>query len=381
MNEKKTALLLSGGGARGAYQIGVLSAIASLLPKGSPIPFKILCGTSAGALNAALLATQASDFKRGVKQLSYIWRHLTPDQVYRVSRWPIASSITKTLASAFLQQEKGASLSLMVNDPLEALLTRFLNLDKVSVALHHRFIETLAITAINYSDGNSTTFFQTSNSSLSDWHKGRRVGTKDPITIQHLLASSAIPGIFPPRRVGTHYFGDGAVRLGSAIQPAINLGAEKLLLIGVSDNRQARDWASSPTAASADEPSIVQVLGQLLNSAFIDSIDQDIANINELNKLLSLVPEENRPPDLSHRETLIISPSSGLNVIAREHINTLPRNISRLLRTASGNKPENAASAASYLLFTPEYCQALIELGYKDAMWEKEKIQAFLEIN
>ncbi|MFD1383762.1 patatin-like phospholipase family protein [Rhodanobacter aciditrophus] len=374
----KSALLLSGGGARGAYQVGVLSALSTMMPKGSPIPFQVLCGTSAGALNAAFLATQASNFNKGVKQLSFIWRHLTPDQIYEVSRWPLASSITKTLAAAFLRQGHGTSLSLMTNAPLALLLRRYLDLDKVSIALNQRLIETLAITAINYSAGSSTTFFQTSNSTLAGWAQGRKVGVREPITIEHLLASSAIPGIFPPERINDQYFGDGAVRLGSAIRPAINLGAERLMLIGVSDNRQAKDWSQAPTAQNTQEPSIVQVLGQLLNSAFIDTIDQDIAHIEELNQLLSLIPEEQRPADLAHRKTLVISPSMGLNVIAREHLHTLPKSIARLLRTATGNRTENASSAASYLLFTPEYCQALMELGYKDAMWQKDRILAFL---
>ena len=381
MTSEKTALLLSGGGARGAYQVGVLNAISSMLGRNEAIPFKVLCGTSAGALNAAFLATQAHDFRKSTKQLAYIWRHLTPDQIYEVSRWPIASSITKTLASAFMKQSRGPSLSLMTNDPLKSLLTRFLDLDKVAVALNQRYIETLAITAINYTAGHSTTFFQTSNPQLNEWHEGRKVGIRDAISIDHLLASSAIPGIFGPQKIRQHYYGDGAVRLGSAIRPAINLGADKLLLIGVSDNRQAKGWANSPTSDNADEPSIVQVLGQLLNSAFIDTIDQDIAHIDEVNQLLSLIPVESRPPELAHRKTLVISPSLGLNVIAREHLDTLPKSVSRLLKTATGNRPENAASAASYLLFTPEYCQALMELGFKDAMWEKERILDFLSLD
>lgn len=375
--DNKKALLLSGGGARGAYQVGVLIALSSMLNKKTRIPFDILCGTSAGALNAAFLATQADSFRRGVKQLSYIWRHLTTDQVFMMSRWPIATSITKTITSAFLQQQSGHSLSLLMNQPLEELLNRFLDFNKISIALNQRHIETLAITAMNYSDGNSTTFFQTSNNELSNWTHGRKVGIKSAVTIDHLLASSAIPGVFPPRKIGTQFYGDGAVRLGSAIQPAINLGADKLLMIGVSDNRQAKDWTQSPTSINHDAPSIVQVLGQLLNSAFIDTIDQDIAHIDECNQLLALIPEEKRPYNLAHRQTLVISPSIGLNVLAQEHLESLPLKIRKLLRTATGDKSKGAASAASYLMFTPSYCQALIELGYKDAMWQRDKIEEF----
>ncbi|MBM6550251.1 patatin-like phospholipase family protein [Marinomonas ostreistagni] len=373
----KSALLLSGGGARGAYQVGVLQGLATILPEQEGLPFPILCGTSAGALNATLLATRAHSLISGVRLLSHIWRHLTVDQIYQVSRWPVASSITRSLANIFLNQRHGKQISLMTNEPLEHLLREFLDLDTVSVALNQRHLETLAITAINYSDGDSTTFFQTANPEIKAWHAGRKVGIKQAITIEHLLASSAIPGIFPASKIGDHYFGDGAVRLGSAIQPAIRLGAEKLMIIGVSDNRQAIDWRTTPTEQSNEQPSIMQVLGQLFNSAFIDSVEDDIANIETMNTLLSLIPQELRPNGFALRKTLVISPSRGLNVIANEHLDSLPKHIQRLLRTASGNHPRNASSPASYLLFTPEYCQALMALGYKDAMWQRDKIEAF----
>ncbi|WP_417552352.1 patatin-like phospholipase family protein [Marinomonas fungiae] len=373
----KSALLLSGGGARGAYQIGVLQAVAKLVPQHRSIPFPILCGTSAGALNAALLATRASNFSRGVRDLTYIWSNLTTDQVYQVSRWPIASSITRSIANIFLSQRNGNQLSLMTNSPLEELLLHHLNLDDVAVSLNQRLIETLAVTAINYSNGNSTTFFQTSNPEISNWNIGRKSGVKQAIKIDHLLASSAIPGIFPARKIGQHYYGDGAVRLGSIIKPAMRLGAQKLFIIGVSDNRQAIEWQQSTNTEDSEQPSIVQVLGHLFNSAFLDTIDDDITHIETLNRVLELVPEDQRPPELALRKTLIISPSKGLNVLANEHLDSLPRHIQKLLRTASGNQSSNASSAASYLLFTPEYCKALMELGFKDAMWQRDKIEEF----
>ncbi|SBS31269.1 Patatin-like phospholipase [Marinomonas aquimarina] len=377
MNRVKSALLLSGGGARGAYQIGVLQALVKLLPHHHSLPFPILCGTSAGALNAALLATRATSFSRGVRHLAFIWSHLTTEQVYQVSRWPIASSITRSIANIFLSQSEGRQISLMTNSPLEDLLLSYLNLDDVAVALNQRLIETLAVTAIDYSNGNSTTFYQTSNPDINNWQMGRKAGIKQAIKIEHLLASSAIPGIFPARKIGQHYYGDGAVRLGSIIQPAIRLGAEKLFIIGVSDNRQAIEWHQATNTEEALQPSIVQVLGHLFNSAFLDTVDDDITHIETLNRLLEKIPQDQRPPELPLRKTLVISPSKGLNVLANEHLETLPRHIQKLLRTASGNQSSSASSAASYLLFTPEYCKALMELGYKDAMWQQDKIMDF----
>lgn len=372
-----TALILSGGGARAAYQVGVLSTIGKLLPKGCQLPFPILCGTSAGALNACMLATHADNFTRAVSTLAFVWRHLTPDQIYTVSRWPMASSLTKTLLSLFHRHNHNAPIALMDNGPLEDLLKHQLDFSQLETAITAQQLTALAVTAMSYSSGESTTFFQGA-SHLQAWQGNRRKGVRSQLGVDHLLASSAIPAIFPANKVGQHYYGDGAIRQKSAIYPALKLGAKKIMIIGVSGNRSPKKWPVKEASGPVNAPSMTQILGQLLNSAFIDNLEDDISQLEIFNQVLRDLPEDKKAKHQLPTETLIISPSEEINEIADRYISTLPKNVHTLLKAAGGSSSQRLSSAASYLLFTPEYCRALIELGQKDAMWEKDKILEFL---
>ncbi|ETI57967.1 patatin [Marinomonas profundimaris] len=375
------ALILSGGGARAAYQVGVLSAMGKMLPRHSQLPFSILCGTSAGALNATMLASYAGNFSRAVSSLAFVWRHLTPDQIYTVGRWPIATSLTKTLLSLFHIHNHDRSIALMDNTPLSQLLTNYLDFSKINTAIDNNQLKALAITAMSYSTGESTTFFQGVDN-LQPWKGNRRKGIRANLGVDHLLASSAIPTIFPAHKIQNHYYGDGAIRQKSAIYPALKLGADKLFIIGVSGNRSPKQWAAPDTEIETSAPSMAQILGQLLNSAFIDNLEDDISQLEIMNNLIKDLPQEKRALHQNlPTETLIISPSEELNEIAHHHLSTLPKNIRVLLKAAGGSTSEKISSAASYLLFTPEYCRALMDLGYKDAMWEKDRILAFFENN
>ncbi|MGO3738437.1 patatin-like phospholipase family protein [Marinomonas foliarum] len=372
------ALILSGGGARAAYQVGVLSAMGRILPKHSPLPFSILCGTSAGALNATMLASYADNFSKAVSTLAFVWRHLTPDQIYNVGRWPVASSLTKTLMSLFHLHNHDSSIALMDNAPLEELLRNHLDFSRISHAIDNQQLKALAITAMSYSTGESTTFFQ-GTPEINPWQGNRRKGVIANLGVDHLLASSAIPTIFPAHKIDEHYYGDGAIRQKSAIYPALKLGANKLFIIGVSGNRSAKKWSAPDTVIDSSAPSMAQILGQLLNSAFIDNLEDDIYQLEIMNNLIRDLPEEKKALHQNlPTETLIISPSQELNAIAHQHLSTLPKNIRVLLKAAGGSTSEKISSAASYLLFTPQYCKALMDLGYQDAMWEKERIIAFL---
>lgn len=372
------ALILSGGGARAAYQVGVLSALGKLVERGTKLPFPILCGTSAGALNATMLATYADNFSKAVAKLSFVWRHLTPDQIYTASRWPIATSVAKTMLSLFHAHNNQHSVALMDNTPLRELLEKFLELPKVKTQIEADNLTALAITAMGYNSGESTTFFQ-GKDDIYPWQGNRKKGVNDTITVEHLLASSAIPTIFPASKIRNHYYGDGTIRQKSAIYPAIQLGANKLFIIGVSGNRSPKKWSQSNE--SMDElisPSIAQILGQLLNSAFIDNLEDDIEQLEIMNSLINDLSEEKKAKHFLPRETLVISPSEEINYIAEQYLYTLPKNIRVFLKATGGSDNQSISSAASYLLFTPEYCRALMELGYTDAMWEKDKILNFI---
>lgn len=377
--KNNNALILSGGGARAAYQVGVLSAMGKMLPKNTPLPFPILCGTSAGALNATMLASYADNFSRAASTLAFVWRHLTPDQIYTTGRWPVASSLTKTLLSLFHMHNSDTSIALMDNDPLRELLSNHLDFSKINHAIEKDQLQALAITAMSYSTGESTTFFQ-GKSTIEEWQENRRKGVSTELGVDHLLASSAIPMIFPAHKIQEHYYGDGAIRQKSAIYPALKLGANKLFIIGVSGNRSPKKWPIKDEIIESSAPSMAQILGQLLNSAFIDNLEDDIHQLEIMNNLIRDLPKEKQAKHQSlPTETLIISPSEELNEIAHHYIGTLPKNIRVLLKAAGGSTSEKISSAASYLLFTPEYCRALIELGHKDAMWEKDRIMAFFD--
>ncbi|MFT2111368.1 patatin-like phospholipase family protein [Marinomonas sp. 2405UD68-3] len=370
------ALILSGGGARAAYQVGVLSAIGKMLPKDSKLPFPILCGTSAGALNASMLATHSHNFNKAVTRLNYVWRHLTPDQVYETKSSALFSSASKVVSSIIQNKnDHDRIVSLLNNAPLEKLLKRFLPLHQIPNAIDQKELIALAVTCMNYTTGETTTFFE-GNQDLGNWSGFRRSGQSSKINFSHLLASSAIPTLFPAQKIEEHFYGDGAMRQRSPISPAIQLGANKIMIIGVSGNQNPKSWTDTPKMPNS--PSMGHITGQLLNSAFIDNLEGDIQQLEYINSILSYVPEDIIIPKAKHIESLIISPSKAIDQIAAKYLNTLPKSIRFLLSITGNNQDQSGNSAASYLLFTPEYCQELIELGQKDAMWEKDRILDFL---
>jgi len=373
VNNTHTALILSGGGARAAYQVGVLSAIGKMMPKHSSIPFPILCGTSAGALNAAMLAANADNFTRAISKLSYLWRHLSPDQIYRVDSMSMVSSLSRILFSLFQSGHPNKQLSLLDNLPLKQLLQRFLDLDRINTCIHHKQLHALSITAMSYSSGKTTSFFQ-GKSSLANWESNRSLGLRSRLTYSHLLASSAIPTIFPAQKIGEHYFADGAMRQQSPISPALHLGADKIMVIGVSGNRAPKHW--NHEIPRPHPPSIAQITGQLLNSAFIDNLEDDIEQLERINELTLGHSRMNRQPI----ETLVISPSVELDQLAAQHFSELPFSLKCVMGSIGATPKAGGSSAASYLLFTQDYCRSLIELGQKDANWEKDKILEFLNM-
>jgi len=203
--KNNNALILSGGGARAAYQVGVLSAMGKMLPKKTALPFPILCGTSAGALNATMLASYADNFSKAASTLAFVWRHLSPDQIYTLGRWPLATSVTKTLLSLFHLHNHAESIAIMNNDPLRELLSKHLDFTKIQQAIDNELLSALAVTAMSYSTGESTTFFE-GRDTLQNWQGKRRKGIKAKLGVDHLLASSAIPAIFPAHKINQHYY-------------------------------------------------------------------------------------------------------------------------------------------------------------------------------
>ena len=373
-----TALILSGGGARASYQAGVLRAVADILPD-LENPFPIICGTSAGAVNAVSLAAHPGSFHQAALDLSDTWRNLEMDQVFKTGWVPLVGGAVKVLASVMNSGiGKGKPIGLLDNSPLRDYLSGVIPFDNIQKKIDAGILEALSVTALGYNSGESVCFFQ-GQPELRGWRRYRRVGTPAQITVDHLMASSAIPTIFPAKQLGREFFGDGAMRQMAPISPALHLGADRVFIIGVSGNRNPAHWGKRGKIPPKHTPSMAQIIGQLFNSAFIDALEGDIEHLERVNALLELVGDDrcDKTAKLRPVETMIISPTKELDKIAGRKIRKLPRPMRFFMRRSGATARGGGSAAASYLLFTHEYCNELMDLGYQDAMWEREAIEKF----
>jgi NTE family protein len=371
-----TALVLTGGGARAAYQVGVMRALSHILPRGCPNPFPILCGTSAGAINATALASSATDFHRAVRRLLLVWKHFHASQIYRADAPGVLATGLRWLTALTVGGlGKDNPNSLLDNSPLEKLLRNVLDLEGVQQAIDTGALRALSVTVSGYTSGQSVTFYQ-GVPGLQDWQRARRIGVAAPIGIEHLMASSSLPFIFPAVKIHSEYFGDGSMRQIAPVSPALHLGADRVLVIGV-----GRQQSEQPRRVRSDGyPSLAQIAGHVLNSIFLDTLEVDIERLQRINRTVRLIPPEERArTDFPLRvvDTLVIRPSEELDSIAAHHAHTLPRSIRWLLR-GLGATSRGGATLISYLLFEPGYCQALIDLGYRDTMAKRAEVETFI---
>jgi NTE family protein len=373
-----TGLILSGGGARAAYQVGVLSAIADLLPESAENPFPVIVGTSAGAINAVSLACGALDFQQSVRKLTGIWQGFRTDLVYRTDWVGVLRQAGRFIAQHLLGIGRGSEpVALLDNAPLRDLLLKELDFSGITLAVARRKLRAVAITAFAYQSGQAVTFYQ-GRGNIDPWVRHRRNGLPARLHIEHLMASSAIPVLFPPVRLNKEYFGDGAVRQAAPISPALHLGAERVLVIGVRSQTQEEETIPM----TARPPSLAQISGHLLNSTFIDNLESDLELLGRLNMLGKMLPEAQRKKQLglSSVDVLVISPSKKIDEIAARHRHQLPASL-RLFLRGPGATRASGGGVLSYLLFERSYCNELIELGYQDAMSKKEELLAFLDVN
>jgi NTE family protein len=373
-----TAMVLPGGGARAAYQVGVLKALAEIHGKRPGNPFPILGGTSAGCINAVSLAAGAHHFVGTVEKLEMLWRDLSTDKIYRADFFGVLRNALRLTYSLFNSGSPGdRPVALLDNSPLREILRQYVSFENIGVNILNGDLDALCLTAMNYTQGVSETFFQ-GGPQYAGWQRWRRQGMATPIQLQHLMASTAIPTIFPPAKLGRDYYGDGALRQLAPISPVIHLGANRVLVIPA--NGHKRQYPKIPKAAQS--PGFGQIIGHLLNSAFIDSIETDIERLERINELVRMIPDEDRGmmgKELLPIDCLVVSPSEDIDRIADDHVNELPRSLRIFLRrTGSTGNSGGGVSIASYLLFTPEYCGKLIDLGYRDGMAQRDELQTFL---
>ena len=384
-------LVLTGGGARAAYQVGVLSAIMELLDPDWQSrfrnPFDIICGTSAGAINAAALACRADRPHLGVRRIRRLWSSLNTDMIYRADAPGLIRTGVRwlgllSLGWMYSGLTRKRPQSLLDNSPMEALLGRVLNFDHLRANLEGGALSALAITASGYTSGEHLTFYQ-AHAPIEPWHRYLRLAIATPISIDHLMASSSIPFVFPARQVQVHgkgeWCGDGSMRQLAPISPAIHLGAHRVMVIGTGfrDDTHPENREDSPPY-----PSLAQVGGHALSSIFLDGLSVDVERLERINALMEHTTPDGVQVNVRRIQVLTITPSQSLDTMALEHLQDMPaqaRALFRVLGVSSDPGRPGGGALMSYLLFESSYTKRLIELGYADTMQRNEEVIAFFK--
>lgn len=366
-------LVLPGGGARGAYQVGVLKAIAELLP-GPNNPFPVVVGTSVGAINAVSLAAGSEDFGNAVRALTRLWQNLKTDDIYRIDsasvmlnglHWLIAMTPVAALGVP-------SPRSLLDNTPLWQFLETNIDFTAIGRAIRKGALKAVSVSASSYDRGRAMTFFE-AEAGIPGWSRARRDGEPTLLSIEHLMAATALPFIFPAVQIGNEHFGDGSLRQTSPLSPAIHTGADRILVITCRD--QIPDPA--PSAAEVTYPSLGEISGTMLDIIFLDNLDADIERTRRIDHTVSLIaPEHAAETSLRQIDVLTIEPSRDVRDVAGEYADAMPWTIKMLLhRLGIWGRDWRLVS---YLMFEPPYCNALIELGYRDTLARSDEVLRFL---
>ncbi len=373
----RVGLVLSGGGARGAYQAGVLKGIAEICKDaGIAQPFPIITGVSAGAINAAYLAARCDNFSNAADDMVKMWSTITADRVFKTDALSAGRSGLKFLTDATLGAfyRKKFARSLLDTSPLAKFLDQQIPYGRIDQNLKDGHLAALSVTAMNYSNSTSINFVQTATE-VPMWERSRRKSERAWIGTPHVMASAALPLFFPPVAVGEDHFGDGCLRNTAPLSPAIHLGAERLLVVSV-----RRPDGLTPPPTTTIEPTVARVLGVVLNALLLDAVDVDMERMARVNQTLSLVPEAERTRlELKKVDYLWLRPSKDIGHLAGELFDRLPSVIKYLIGGLGSSK--EASEMTSYLLFDPDFCGQLVRNGYEDAIGGSQALLAFLNGN
>lgn len=373
-------LVLTGGGARAAYQVGALRALAELTGA-REIPFRVLAGVSAGAINAAHLAAHADDFQAATSSLWELWRALTPDRVYRTDvrrLTAIGGTWIRDLSLGGLFGT-GEINYLLDTGPLRAFLRERLPMRRAAEHLRSGRLRGLAVTATSYLTGTAITFFD-GDPEVRPWVRSTRLARRTDLHLDHVLASAAIPLFFAPVAIDGVFYGDGCVRMSAPTSPAIHLGAERILAIGIRYFRSQDQTILLNEELRGDKIAVADIVGIMLNAVFLDSLEADLELLERINQTVAFVPAE-RHADMPERlrpiQALPVRPSQDLGRLAADQYDRFPKMVRYLLR-GIGATGERGWDLLSYLAFEPGYVERLLELGYRDAMARRDELRAFL---
>ncbi|HMB37732.1 MAG TPA: patatin-like phospholipase family protein [Wenzhouxiangellaceae bacterium] len=369
----RPALMLPGGGARGAYQVGVLKAMAEYLP-GPETPFRIIAGTSAGGINAAVMASHAENFAYGAERLAQFWGNFRCRHIYRTGWLHNMGTGLHWLASMTLGGLGIANpKALLDNRPLGQLLERELDTKGIRRAIDEGHLDALLITASGYATSRAVTFFQ-GRDEFVEWNRYKRAGVRCAIDAGHLLASAALPLLFPAQRIGNEYFGDGGMRHTTPLSPPIHMGADRVVIIGT------RDELQDPEPEVCERyPTLGDIGGYLLDVIFMDYLNNDLSRLKRINRTLEVVPAQHRPETgLKKIDALLIQPSEDLREVSNRHMHRVPASVKTLLKGVGAWGP---GRLPSYLLFEAEFCRELMELGYKDGMARRDEVRKLMGVS
>jgi len=372
-----TGLILPGGGARNAYQAGVLKAIGDMLPEDADNPFPVICGTSSGALNAVLLASSATRFQEGVDRLYGIWANFHVGKVFKADTWTaIKSGFRWSVTFLSLGLVKRQPTSLLDNSPLRHMLESHIRFARIQQAIDGGNLDAVSVTASGYTSGMSVTYYQ-GREDLRPWKRTRRIGQPTELTLNHLMASSALPVLFPAVKLRNEYYGDGSMRQTAPLSPALHLGANRLLIIGV---RNPRPDTPPEDDRNIPYPSFGQVTGYIFDTLFMDSLDADIERMRRINHTITETKDKRvKYHDTSLRQIdyLVISPSKDIREIVERYVDNFPRSVRTLLK-GIGALAREGRPLMSYLMFDAPYCKELMELGYEDGIAARKQVMHLL---
>ncbi len=378
--QSKIGLVLTGGGARGAYQAGAIRALAEISGSRTS-PFSIIAGTSAGAINGTYLASYADDFQQAARRLWDLWDRLKSSRVFRTGTLPIAENGLRWAANLTM----GGLLQLfpvsylLDTAPLRELIREHVLPEAIERNIKTGVLHGVAVSATNYSTGTAVVFFDGDNQ-IQTWARTSRIGVRTNLGVEHVMASSAMPIFFPPILVGDNYFGDGCVRLDAPLSPAIHMGSDRVLAIGIRYFRSNEHTLALNSAAAPQHPTLADISGTLLNAVFMDSLETDIERMQRINHTLELIPkhqlEANGYP-LRPIPVMALRPSKDLGTLAGELFDTFPFMVRHALR-GMGASSKTGWDLVSYLAFEREYTSQLLELGYQDTMARKSELAEFI---